>query len=95
VEFVSPDQYQGLTCQEIGAEGERVARQVAQITGAEPNGTDLSIAGQPIVVLWPSPLVELSEENSKELARLKGQFEALDEASRRKRCSYSFKQQQA
>jgi hypothetical protein len=93
-QFVSADKFQELTCQQIGAEGERVARRVAEISGVEyaaPGATWL--ATQPIVVHWPTAWLATSDEGAPELPRLKGEFEALERASALKRCSYSFKQQ--
>ena len=93
-QFVSPEKYQELTCQQIGAEGERVARRVAEISGVEyaaPGATWL--ATQPIVVRWPTPWLATADEGAPELPKLKGEFEALERASALKRCSYSFKQQ--
>ena len=94
-QYVAPEKYQGQSCPEIGAEGERVARRVAEISGAEYSGTSGAawLVAQSIVVRWPTPLVASSEEATAELARLKGEFEALEKASALKRCSFSFKQQ--
>jgi hypothetical protein len=93
-QFVSAERYQELTCQQIGAEGERVARRAAEIAGIEyaaPGATLL--ATQAIVVHWPTPWLATADEGPPELPRLKGEFEALERASALKRCSYSFKQQ--
>jgi hypothetical protein len=92
-QFVLAEKYQELSCQQIGAEGDRVARRVAEISGAEYDngGTGLSLISQPIVVRWPPP-VAVPEDAAGELGKLKGEFEALERASTLKRCSYSFKQ---
>ena len=93
-QFVPAEKYQELTCQQIGAEGERVARRVAEISGVEYAAPGASwLATQPIVVRWPSPWLATGDEGTPELPRLKGEFEALERASALKRCSYSFKQQ--
>jgi hypothetical protein len=94
-QFVSPETYQELSCQQIGAEGERVAHRVAEISGTEHGneGGPVWLLTQPIVVKWPTAWLAASEEENTELARLKGEFEALERASTLKRCSLHFKQQ--
>jgi hypothetical protein len=94
-QFVSPETYQELSCQQIGAEGERVGRRVAEISGnAHGNeGSAAWLLTQPVVVKWPTAWLAASEEENTELARLKGEFEALERASTQKRCSLHFKQQ--
>lgn len=94
-QFVAPEKYEQLSCQQIGAEGERVARRVAEIsaTGYGNGGSVAWPTSQPIVVRWPSTLLATSEEGTAELHKLKGEFWALAEASTQKRCSFSFQQQ--
>jgi len=95
-QFVAPDQYQELSCQQIGAEGERVARRVAEISGVEyarGAGAASWLSAQPIVVRWPTAWLAASEEGTAELSKLKGEFEALERASGSRRCSLNFKQQ--
>jgi hypothetical protein len=94
-QFVSPETYQELSCQQIGAEGERVGRRVAEISGSGHGneGSAAWLLTQPIVVTWPTPWLATSDEETTELARLKGEFEALEQASTLKRCSLHFKQQ--
>src|SRR5450631_80751 len=78
-QYVAPEKYQGQSCPEIGAEGERVARRVAEISGVEyaPAWGAAWLVAQSIVVRWPTPLLATSEEVTAELAKLKGEFEAL------------------
>jgi hypothetical protein len=94
-QYVPPEKYQGLTCREISAEGERVAGRVAEVSGdAYSNTTGATwLIAPPIVVRWPTPWLATTEEGSVELSKLKGEFEALEQAAERKRCGLSFKQQ--
>lgn len=95
-QFVAPETYRDLSCQQIGAEGERVVRRAAEISGVEyaSEGGSGWLNMQPIVVSWPTPWLAAQEEEITELSRLKGEFDALEEASRQKRCSLNFKQRQ-
>jgi hypothetical protein len=95
VQFVSPETYRELSCNQIGTEGNRIAARVAEISGGERGSpsSGLSLLTQPIAVTWPGPLSELSEDAVREIGKLKGEFQALERASTFKRCSYHFKQQ--
>jgi hypothetical protein len=94
-QYVPPEKYQGLTCREIGAEGEHVASRVAEISGDAHSNTAGAArpVAPPIVVHWPTPWLATSEEGIAELSKLRGEFEALEQAAERKRCGLSFKQQ--
>jgi len=93
-QYVPPEKYQGLTCREIGAEGERVASRVAEISGDSNTSGTAWLVAPSIVVHWPTtPWFATSEEEATELSKLKGEFEALEQAAERKRCGLSFKQQ--
>ena len=92
-QYVPPEKYQGLTCREIGAEGERVASRVAEISGDSNASGAAWFVAPSIVVHWPTPWLATTEEGSAELSKLKGEFEALEQASALKRCGLSFKQQ--
>ena len=92
-QYVPPEKYQVLTCREIGAEGERVASRVAEISGDSNTSGAAWFVAQSIVVHWPTPWLATTEEGSAELSKLKGEFEALEQPSALKRCGLSFKQQ--
>jgi hypothetical protein len=94
-QYVPPEKYQGLTCWEIGTEGKRVASRVAEISGDGYSNTSGAtwLVAPSIVVRWPTPWFATSEEEATELSKLKGEFEALEQASALKRCGLSFKQQ--
>ena len=91
----TPEKYQALTCWEIGTEGKRVVSRVAEISGDEYPATSGAawLVAPSIVVHWPTPWFATSEEAATELSKLKGEFEALEQAAALKRCGLSFKQQ--
>ena len=94
-QYVPPEKYQALTCWEIGTEGKRVVSRVAEISGDEYPATSGAawLVAPSIVVHWPTPWFATSEEAATELSKLKGEFEALEQAAALKRCGLSFKQQ--
>jgi hypothetical protein len=52
---VPPELYQGLTCAQIGDEGDRVAQRVAELAGSEyEKGSTTLMGNRAIIVHWPT-----------------------------------------
>jgi hypothetical protein len=95
---VSHLQYQHLSCQQIGAEAQRVSRRVAELSGAqdEKATSDAVATGVALIVFWPAAfLVKGDGPTAAELGRLKGEFDALEKAAIEKRCGLQFRRQPA
>jgi hypothetical protein len=91
-QYISADHYGGHTCAEIAAEGERVARRVAEISNtSEDTRSSGWLLPPAIILLWPT-IPPSDDSIVADLRRLRGDFEALREASRRKRCSLRFQE---
>ena len=91
--YVSPIQYQNYSCSQLGEEAARVSARVAQLSGIQDQkaSNDALITGVAIVVFWPAAFfVNGNGENASELARLKGEFEAIEKASIQKSCGIQF-----
>lgn len=92
--YVSPLAYEQYNCQQIGAEAERIAARVAQTTGAQnrqaTNDAVATTVG--LVVFWPALFfIGGDDERSYELARLKGEMEAVEKVSIAKSCGIEFR----
>ena len=88
--YVSPLQYQSYTCQQLGAELERVSRRASEAAGAQDakRSQDQLATGAAIVIFWPAAFfVGGDGPMAAELARLKGEFEAIEQASIQKNCN--------
>jgi len=88
--YVSPLQYQNLTCQQIGAEMERVSRRASEVAGVQDSNktSDAWVTGAAIVLFWPAAFfVKGDGPTAAELARLKGEFEALEQTGNQKNCN--------
>jgi hypothetical protein len=88
--YVSPLQYQGLTCHQIAAEMERVSRRASEASGVQDSQrtSDQWATAGAIILFWPAAfLVKGDGNNAAELARLKGEFEALEKVSIEKNCN--------
>ena len=88
--YVSPAQFSNFDCDQIRLETGRLSARVNQLTGrldeAANNDKAILIGGG--LLFWPA-LFALggTKQQEAELARLKGEFEALQSASIEKKCS--------
>jgi hypothetical protein len=96
--YVSPMQYQSYNCQQISAEAERISRRVSETSGVQDSkaSNDAVVTGVALVLFWPAAFMMKGDgQTAAELARLKGEFEALERASIEKSCGLKFQQKQA
>jgi hypothetical protein len=92
--YVSPLQYQGYTCQQISAEAARVSSRAAEVAGVQDTKrtNDQITTGVAIVVFWPAAFfVGGDGQAAAELARLKGEYEALEKIAIEKNCNVQFR----
>lgn len=92
--YVSPLQYQNLTCNQIAEESARVASRAASVSGSQNKQAknDAIATGVGVVVFWPALLfLSPGKDQSAEVGRLKGEMEALEQASIAKNCGIQFK----
>ena len=92
--YVSPYMYDNLSCQQIGMEAQNVSARAAEAAGAQDSQRtkDAVVTGVAIVVFWPAAFfVGGDKQNAAELARLRGELEALEQVSVRKNCGIQFR----
>lgn len=88
--YVSPLQYANYDCEQLRLEMMRLHGRVNQLTGrlneAATNDTSIAVVGA--ILFWPA-LFALggTKQQEAELARLKGEYDALQIASVEKKCS--------
>lgn len=87
--YVSPMQYQSYDCSQLSAETQRIQARVSQIGGRldEAAANDKAIAGVGAILFWPA-LFALggTKQQEAEYARLKGEYEALQQTATLKKC---------
>src|SRR5665647_1228198 len=91
--YVSPVLYDAYTCPQFGEEAQRVSSRAAQAAGVQDQkATNDKVAmGVGLIVFWPALLfTKGNDENTAELAHLKGQMDAIEEISIKKKCGISF-----
>jgi hypothetical protein len=92
--YVSPVMYDSLNCRQIAEESTRVAQRAAEAAGAQDSQAtkDSVLTAATIVIFWPAAFfVQGDRQNATELARLKGEMQALEQASSRKNCGIQFR----
>ncbi|WP_207173472.1 hypothetical protein [Halochromatium glycolicum] len=89
--YVSPMQYADYSCAQLNGELQRVQRQLVQVTGAQQKeaNKDAVAMGVGLVVFWPALFFLAGDDQKEELARLKGEYEALQAAAIRKDCGFA------
>jgi hypothetical protein len=93
--YVSPMQYDAYTCPQLADEAQRVSSHAAQAAGAQDSQAtkDTVATTVGVIVFWPSLFfIGGDKQNAAELARLKGEMDAIEQASIRKRCGIQFRQ---
>jgi hypothetical protein len=91
--YVSPVIYQSYTCQQLALEAQGVSARAAQLTGAQnkQRTNDAVATTAAIVIFWPAAfLVGGDKQTAAELAQMKGQMNAIEQASIAKKCGIQF-----
>ncbi|MDT3683471.1 MAG: hypothetical protein RO009_00310 [Pseudorhodoplanes sp.] len=91
--YVSPILYENYTCPQLAEEAQRVSVRVSEMTGVQnQKATNDAVAMTVgLVIVWPALfLLKGNDETTAELARLKGQMDAIEQASIKKRCGIQF-----
>lgn len=87
--YVSPLQYQGYECPQLAAEASRVQQRVNQLGGRldQAASNDKALVGVGMILFWPA-LFALggTKEQEAEFARLKGEYDAVQQTSIQKKC---------
>jgi hypothetical protein len=91
--YVSPMLFQSYNCQQLAMEAQSVSARAAALTGAQDSQRtkDQVATGVAIVVFWPAAFfVGGDKQTAAELAQMKGQMVAIEQASIAKKCNIQF-----
>ena len=93
--YVSPLEYQDYNCKQIGAEMGRVSRraqEVAHNVNKNADGDSTAMAAG-LILFWPALFfIDGDSPQAQEYARLKGEFDALEQAAIQKNCGLKVEQ---
>jgi hypothetical protein len=93
--YVSPVTYQSYSCQQLSQEAQAVSARAAAVAGAQDQKrtNDQIATTAAIVIFWPAAFfVSGDGPVAAELAQLKGQMVAIEQASIQKKCGIKFQQ---
>jgi hypothetical protein len=88
-------QYEGLNCQQLADEAQRVSGHTAEAADAQDSQAtkDAIATTAAVVIFWPAAFfIGGDRQNAAELARLKGEMGAIEQESARKKCGIQFRQ---
>lgn len=91
--YISPVAYQSYTCQQLGMEAQAISARAATLSGAQDSQRtkDGLVTAAAIVVFWPAAFfVGGDKQTAAELANMKGQMVAIEQASIAKKCNIQF-----
>ena len=90
--YVSPVQYQSYDCQQLQAETQRIQVRVVELGGRldQAASNDKALVGVGMILFWPA-LFALggTKQQEAEYARLRGEYDAVAQASIQKKCGVS------
>jgi hypothetical protein len=92
--YVSPMTYQSYTCPQLAAEAQRVSAAAAAAAGQQDSQStkDAVATTVGVIIFWPTLfLIGGDKQNAAQLAVLKGQMDAIEQASIQKNCSLQFR----
>jgi hypothetical protein len=87
--YVSPITYQGYSCQQLAGELQRISGRVQQVSGTVDGraNNDAAMMGIGLILFWPSLFfIKGDGPEAQELARLKGEYDAVNQAAIRQNC---------
>jgi hypothetical protein len=91
--YVSPVAYQAYTCQQLALEAQAISTRAATLSGVQDSQhtKDGWTTAAAVVIFWPAAfLVGGDKQTAAELAQMKGQMVAVEQASNAKKCGIQF-----
>ena len=88
--YVSPLAYRDYSCDQLGAELSRASARAAEVAGLQDEAAsdDETIMGVGLVLFWPALFfLEGDTGRETELARLRGEMDAVEAMGTRKNCA--------
>lgn len=91
--YVSPMLYQNLSCSQLAEEARSVSSRAAAAAGVQDKkaGQDAAVTTVGVVLFWPALFFTSGDgASAAEVARLKGEMQAIEQASIRNKCGIKF-----
>jgi hypothetical protein len=94
--YISPVGYQNYTCEQLQQEAQGVSQRAAIASGQQDRARsgDIAKTAVGVVLFWPVLLFNEGDgQKANEVANLKGQMNAIQQASVQKQCGFEFQPQ--
>ncbi len=91
--YVSPLAYEQYTCEQLGAEAQRVSSRAAETMGVQKKKADGDAVamGVGLILFWPALFfIKGGAETEAEVSRLKGEMDTIEQVSIQKQCGFTF-----
>jgi hypothetical protein len=91
--YVSTGLYENLNCTQLRGEAEAVSARAAQAYGAQDKARsqDAAMTGVSLILFWPAAFFLKGDgATAAEVARLKGEMQAIEQVNRVKNCGITF-----
>ncbi|MBZ9889458.1 hypothetical protein LB559_16145 [Mesorhizobium sp. BR1-1-3] len=91
--YVSPILYQNLTCEQLALEATNISRRATEAAGVQNKkaGQDAAVVAVGVIIFWPALFFASGDgASAAEVARLKGEMQAIEDASTLKGCGIVF-----
>jgi hypothetical protein len=91
--YISPVMYQQYTCAQLAQEAQGVSQRAAALSGVQDqkHTNDGLATAAAVVIFWPAAFfVGGDKQTAAELAQMKGQMVAIEQASIQKKCGIQF-----
>ncbi|TPI64272.1 hypothetical protein FJ420_17090 [Mesorhizobium sp. B3-1-3] len=91
--YVSPILYENLTCEQLALEATNISRRATEAAGVQNKkaGQDAAVVAVGVIVFWPALFFANGDgASAAEVARLKGEMQAIEDASTVKKCGIVF-----
>lgn len=92
--YVSPIKYESFSCRQIGEEATRISARASHAMGVQDQqaSDDAGVTALSLILFWPAVFfIDGDDTNAVEVARLKGEMDALEQASIQKNCDIRFR----
>jgi uncharacterized protein YcfL len=85
---VSPTLYSHLDCRALNIEAQRIHSRLTNLTGAQRRAAnnDTAMTAVTLVLFWPAMFLVGRNDHAPEIARLRGEAEAVSIAARQRGC---------
>ena len=96
--YVSPYTFEGLNCAQLADAAQSISYRAAAAAGAQDQKAtrDAIATTAAVVVFWPAAFfVGGNDQTTAELARLRGELEAIEQVAIKKRCNIQFQRSPA